>query len=124
MPKPFTSTSNGFQLAFENGWTISVQWGYGNYCTNHNKGRDFNPDFIESNTAEIAIWPTEYRGRLTNTWFSFDGDKVLGWQSLTQVMLWIYKVRGCPEYKYPVEFLDLIDPFGNHNKELEVSNYV
>ena len=78
MPKPFTSTSNGFQLAFENGWTISVQWGYGNYCTNHNKGRDFSPDFIESNTAEIAIWPTEYRGRLTNTWFSFDGDKVLG----------------------------------------------
>ena len=127
MPKPFSTTPNGFQLAFPNGWTISVQWGYANYCTNRKNlsiNNTFNPDFIDSYTAEIAIWPTEYRGRLTNTWFSFDGDKVLGWQSLTQVMLWIYKVRGWPEYKYPVEFLELIDPFGNHNKELEVSNYV
>ena len=24
----------GFGLTFENGWTVSVQWGWGNYCDN------------------------------------------------------------------------------------------
>ena len=130
MPKPFSTTPNGFQLAFPNGWTISVQWGYANYCTNRKNlsiNNTFNPDFIDSYTAEIAIWPTEYRGRLTNTWHIFndgDGETVLGWQDLDSVMNWMNDVRGWPEYKYPLEFLDLIDPFGNHNKELEVSNYV
>ena len=33
----------GFQMTFENGWTISVQFGYGNYCDNnrHPDGFDF-----------------------------------------------------------------------------------
>jgi hypothetical protein len=25
----------GFQMTFANGWTVSVQWGAGNYCPNH-----------------------------------------------------------------------------------------
>jgi hypothetical protein len=33
----FKSTNNkGFQMTFENGWTISVQFGYGNYCSHRN----------------------------------------------------------------------------------------
>ena len=26
--------AKGFQMTFENGWTVSVQFGYGNYCAN------------------------------------------------------------------------------------------
>ncbi len=25
----------GFHMTFANGWTVSVQWGSGNYCPNH-----------------------------------------------------------------------------------------
>ena len=59
----FTSTFNkGFQITFENGWTISVQYGSGNYCENRNlHGHDMiewkNRDgVIISLNAEIAIW--------------------------------------------------------------------
>jgi hypothetical protein len=41
----FKSTNNkGFQMTFENGWTISVQFGYGNYCDNsrHPEGWNFS----------------------------------------------------------------------------------
>jgi hypothetical protein len=37
----FKSTENkGFQMTFENGWTISVQFGYGNYCDNTANQKD------------------------------------------------------------------------------------
>jgi len=26
----------GFHMTFANGWTVSVQWGSGNYCQNYN----------------------------------------------------------------------------------------
>ena len=26
----------GFHMTFANGWTVSVQWGAGNYCQNYN----------------------------------------------------------------------------------------
>ena len=26
----------GFHMTFANGWTVSVQWGAGNYCPNYN----------------------------------------------------------------------------------------
>lgn len=36
MKKGFVSTMRkGFYMTFENGLTVSVQWGAGNYCDNH-----------------------------------------------------------------------------------------
>lgn len=50
----------GFQMRFENGWGISVQFGIGNYCENSriDWGVDSNRKCGEegSNTAEIAIF--------------------------------------------------------------------
>lgn len=52
----------GFHITFENGWTVSVQWGPGNYCDNHYS--DFH-NIIDasvkagaegSTTAECAVW--------------------------------------------------------------------
>ena len=57
--KKFVSTMNkGFHMTFDNGLTVSVQWGAGNYCDNHfpaDKDFSFSKP-AESNTAEVAVW--------------------------------------------------------------------
>ena len=57
----FKSTYNrGFQMTFENGITISVQYGEGNYCERRAFTTDINADMespcTESKNAEVAIW--------------------------------------------------------------------
>ena len=56
----FISTHNkGFNMTFENGISISVQWGSMNYCERRNHHDDFKQemkkDFIKSQDAEIMI---------------------------------------------------------------------
>ena len=85
------ATSNkGFHLTFENGWTISVQFGYGNYCDNghHPEGLALhNKRIVESGDAEIAIW------NKNGVDYTFDnGDIVKGWCSADEVADWIDKV--------------------------------
>ena len=46
----------GFHLTFDNGWTISVQIGHGNYCANQDKGPYDNAKPEPSPDAEIAVW--------------------------------------------------------------------
>ena len=88
----FASTENkGFQIGFQNGWTISVQFGYGNYCDNghHPDGWNFaeKQPITTSSDAEIAIWST------VNGWYTFEnGGMVLGYQTPDQVAEWIDKV--------------------------------
>jgi hypothetical protein len=41
----------GFHITFANGYTASVQWGKGNYCTNR-----YGEDGESSATAECAAW--------------------------------------------------------------------
>jgi len=90
----FRVTGNkGFQMKFENGWTISVQFGYGNYCDNyqHPDGYDFAKglNVVQSSDAEIAIWSGDGAG----DWYTFEnGDTVLGHQTPDQVAEWIAKV--------------------------------
>ena len=73
----------GFAMTFENGWTISVQWGPGNYCNRQNS--DENPfdgtfhDYI-SPTAEIAAW--DKNGKWTQL---SSHDDVKGWLSVNDV---------------------------------------
>lgn len=47
--------ARGFHMTFDSGYTISVQWGAGNYCT--------TPEIYygqcKSETAEVAIWNTK-----------------------------------------------------------------
>lgn len=63
-----TSRESGFHMTFENGWTVSVQWGEGTY-SNHNKdnGR------MTGRSAEVAAWDKN------GTWYDFGTDKVNGW---------------------------------------------
>ena len=67
----------GFQITFENGWTVSVQFGFGNYCANRDNksasmlfGMYDGP--VESLTAEIAAWDKN------GVWYDFGNDTVMG----------------------------------------------
>jgi hypothetical protein len=89
----FASTINkGFQMTFENGWSISVQFGYGNYCDNghHPDGIHFstNVDVVTSTDAEIGIWDKN------GDWYNFGADGVKGYCSTDEVAEWIWKVKN------------------------------
>jgi hypothetical protein len=68
----------GFHITFKNGWTISVQFGGGNYCDNYDK-RIYSEYCGPSSNAEIAAWKGE-------TWFDFDGGQVAGYLSPDEVL--------------------------------------
>lgn len=85
----FTSTHNrGFQMTFENGISISVQFGVGSYCDRrHLVGNALNSEMrepiVNSSNAEIAIWNAD------NEWFYFGSDHVKGWCTPDEVGRWI-----------------------------------
>jgi len=95
----FTSGYNkGFRMTFENGFSISVQWGVGNYCEKRDSG-EWNEatkhDFWSSNSAEIAVFNKEGRNSMIPitgyTLENTDGteesytDVVSGWLSTDTV---------------------------------------
>lgn len=67
----------GFQMTFANGWTVSVQWGFGNYCDNYHKQWSLNANVVMgaegSATAEIAAWDAN------KVWYKFPTDTVKGY---------------------------------------------
>lgn len=74
--------NKGFQLTFENGNTISVMFGIGNYCSNRDDLRITN-GYLVADTAEIAIWDNEGR------WHNFGSDTVNGYIDSDEVAKWI-----------------------------------
>lgn len=84
------TNNRGFHLTFENGITISIQIGSGNYSDNYDEEIGFERDskLVKSSTAEIAIWDA------SNKWFLFDDEnQVKGWVSTQDVGEWIERVR-------------------------------
>ena len=97
----FHRTPSGFMLDFENGWTASVQFGPGNYCSNRDSSRNPFSDhvqFLEAETAEIAAWVTDQRESAnTRGWYKFeDGQEVNGWQNVKSVMEFLNMVSSFP----------------------------
>lgn len=70
-------TLSGFQMTFDNEWTVSVQWGSGTYTDNHY--RSFGDKCVVSSNAEIAAWDKD------GNWHPFEDDTVKGWCSANQV---------------------------------------
>lgn len=78
----------GFHMELDNGWTISVQWGDVNYCSNR-----FNQEHDgTSETAEIHVFATEN----PSITYNFGNDDVLGWQTTDSVCKWMDHVRQLP----------------------------
>ena len=65
----------GFQIKFENGWTVSVQFGGGMYCQNYDLpiGSEEKTQMLESEDAEIAAFGND--GHLLEL---SNGDSVKG----------------------------------------------
>lgn len=80
----FTSCLNkGFQMTFDNGFRISVQWGHGNYCAVKDKGMwgdEQKEDYWESASAEIAVFDGDSRFIDIR-----EDDMVAGWLSTDTV---------------------------------------
>jgi hypothetical protein len=82
-PESIDNMSNliesGFTMVFDNGNTISVQFGEFNYCSNKDQGTK-----NKATSAEVAIWNSD------GTWYDF-GDEVYikGWCGVDEVAKWI-----------------------------------
>lgn len=77
--------SRGFHMKFDNGWTISVQWGRNNYCEARG---DTSKD--DSKTAEIAFFDPDNKMHWMKEW----GDQVVGWLKPDEVLFWMKYVSA------------------------------
>lgn len=75
----------GFHVTFDNGWTVSVQFGPGNYCENYDLdiiGQENNPQYgkYQAGHAEVAAWDS------AGNWYEFEDDKVKGWVAPNELL--------------------------------------
>ena len=84
--------NKGFSMTFENGWTVSVQFGAGNYCSNRH--RHHADDCSRSREAEIAAWGPAASNKDSATWYKEPGwsDDICGYCSPDYVAAFIAKI--------------------------------
>ena len=100
----FTITnSSGFHLTFENGITLSTQFGGGSYCSNHDMNiisSEHQVKDFKSKDAEIAIWDADGEWLTRQAYkelFGEDiGDDVKGYVELEE---WLKVLDWCRAYK-------------------------
>ena len=81
------TSQKGFHITFENGWTVSVQFGRGNYCDNRNISS--MAPVPASRTAEVAAWDSNVK------MFEFeDGNTVQGWMPPEEVLAFMNKIAA------------------------------
>ena len=77
--QPTNDWQKGYEMTFENGWTISVKWGAGA------QGSNFTEDILEANyrsnatarTAEVAaIYGDPISKDADDLWWNFEQDRV------------------------------------------------
>lgn len=81
------TAQKGFQVSFENGWTVSVQFGRGNYCQNYNHD-NYDGPVPPSRTAEVAAWDKD------DNWHDFGGDTVEGHMKPNQVLEFMNEIAA------------------------------
>ena len=78
--------NSGFHIKFENGWTVSVQWGPHNYADNYYSAHDVTG--LPSLVAEIAAWDAD------RNWYEFEDDNVKGYVRPEEVAEFIAMVAN------------------------------
>lgn len=78
--------SKGFRIEFANGYAVSVQWGWGDYCDHYDAGAcsDIECGAAGSYTAEVAVFHPE-EGIIEFPPF-ITGDIVAAYQTPEQVV--------------------------------------
>ena len=89
--------NKGFQITFDNGVTVSVQFGYGDYCNNRlpNTRILFYTEGQKCENAEVAIWNAD-------TWITkkYDPDltdDVIGHvppDEIAKIIAWAQAYKG------------------------------
>ena len=78
----------GFQITFANGYTVSVQFGYGNYCDNR-----YGNDGAKSANAEVAAFKSH-----GGEWVKLgEHDDVIGYQTPDQVLAIMARIAALPQ---------------------------
>jgi hypothetical protein len=89
-----TLNTNGFHITFENGWTVSVQFGKYNYCSNRSftSMGETKGDTNSCPNAEIAAFDKD------GTWHRGEGwdDDVYGWADPAYVLSFMNEVAALP----------------------------
>tara|TARA_B100000497_G_scaffold14651_1_gene16914 strand:- start:301 stop:675 length:375 start_codon:yes stop_codon:yes gene_type:complete len=104
------SDNKGFTITYQNGYTVSVQFGSGNYCTN--RDLPYGEEVPPSDTAETAL--------MTKDGFvEYQGDDVQGHMSPADVL----KLMVFAESLKPYDELDAFVAGLNPQAEKEGSFY-
>ena len=87
------TSGRGFAMVFANGWTVSVQFGGGNYCANRDAKWIDNAEVGEKGcvNAEIAAWSAQ------DAWYDFGTDTVKGWVTPDEVAEFIAMIAAYPK---------------------------
>lgn len=99
----------GFQITFENGYTVSVQFGEYHYCSNRNLGSPTCEETVhDCANAETAIF---YKG---DRFLEYKGDTVQSYQSPKEVLETLKYAESLPN----PEDQAIIDIMGKSKKVL------
>jgi hypothetical protein len=106
------SDQKGFQITYQNGYTVSVQFGGGNYCTNRDLPiEDYGKPVPPSDTAETAL--------MTKDGFvEYQGDDVQGYMTPSEVLKLMVYAESLPPYDELAAFVA-----GGNPQEKEGSFY-
>ena len=95
------SDQKGFQITYQNGYTVSVQFGGGNYCTN--RDLPYGEEVPPSDTAETAL--------MTKDGFvEYQGDDVQGYMSPSEVLQLMVYAESLPPYDELTAFVSGQNP--------------
>ena len=85
------SDNKGFQITFENGYSVSVQFGPGNYCENKDLPYNHGEEVPMSNTAETALISPD-------GFVEYRGDDVQGHMAPKDILELLNYAEGLPTY--------------------------
>ena len=95
------SDQKGFQITYKNGYTVSVQFGGGNYCTN--RDLPYGEEVPPSDTAETAL--------MTKDGFvEYQGDDVQGYMTPSEVLKLMMYAESLPPYDELTAFVSGQNP--------------
>ena len=90
------NNGSGFSVELDNGWTVSVQWGSGNYGSNRHKKLELTYSFnsrLVARTVEVRAWNGE------TDWKFPDGEEVRGYCKPEEVLRFMEAVSQLPDRK-------------------------
>ena len=97
-----SATGHGFRMTFNNGYSVSVQWGPSNYCSNRNKRLSLTGTAMDSATAECAVFSPSGQFVRMDGWH----DDVNGHMNADDVLALMHRVANYIPGRYVLDRLE------------------